>query len=61
MFSAKKPYNKCYLGYEKVGCFKDSLRKRDLPHQLLNERDPSNPHYDGHKIDWKNYGKYLAG
>ncbi|KAK3711058.1 hypothetical protein QZH41_019232, partial [Actinostola sp. cb2023] len=43
------------MDYEKVGCYIDKFPHeggRALPSELLNERDPTNPNYDGHEIDW---------
>ena len=51
----------CERKWKKVGCFHDNVKKRVLPYELLNRRDPSNHNYDGVTIDWGDYPQSLQG
>ncbi|XP_031563116.1 coadhesin-like [Actinia tenebrosa] len=51
-------FTTCDFPYEKVGCFRDK-ENRALPEELVNDRDPTNPAWSGHMIDWKQYDKSL--
>lgn len=45
---------KCEWIFEKVGCFKDNIKRgmRILLDFLVNDRDKLSDVYDGYQIDW---------
>jgi len=52
----------CARNWEKVGCFHDDIggkNGRVYPYELVNHRDPTNPAWDGHLIDWNKWNQSL--
>ncbi|XP_048577567.1 uncharacterized protein LOC116618508 [Nematostella vectensis] len=43
------------------GCFKDYRNARTLPMFLFQERNETDPKYNGQLINWNEYGTYLSG
>ena len=55
IFIGNPPPENCARNWEKVGCFHDDIFGKDgrvYPHELVNHRDPLNPSWDGHILDW---------
>ena len=48
------PHTKCERTWEKVGCFRENIRRnrRTVPVLLISDRDPRSRAFDGHRIDW---------
>lgn len=54
--AAATAFEKCERKWKKVGCYQDFIDpERPLTLELVNRRDPSNPNWDGHMIDWNAY------
>ena len=50
----------CDIKFKALGCFHDNLVKpRPLPDLILTERDPTSRAYNGRRIDWKHWERYL--
>ncbi|KXJ23701.1 uncharacterized protein LOC110249981 [Exaiptasia diaphana] len=47
--------DECQVDFEKVGCFKDDLADRRLPHFLITDRDPEDTSRFGQLFDWSNF------
>merc|ERR1712212_1176233 len=60
--AGKAPPENCARNWEKVGCFHDDIGAKNgrvYPFELVNHRDPTNPKWDGHLLDWNNWNQSL--
>lgn len=46
----------CNRDYRKIGCYWEKNINMDL---IVNDRDPSSSAYQGHMLDWQNFGKSI--
>lgn len=49
-------FTECKRDYTKVGCFWEKNTNMDL---IVNDRDPTSSAYQGHTLDWGNFGKSI--
>ncbi|XP_057306541.1 coadhesin-like [Hydractinia symbiolongicarpus] len=58
--AGRAPPEKCERTWKKIGCFHDRIiPDRPYPYELVNHRDPINPNWDSHLLDWKEWSASL--
>ena len=48
------------VSYETIGCYQETHPVRQLPYELLNERDTHSKNFRGMRIDWNNWNEFMA-